>query len=41
MLSRKYKMVYIHIPRTAGTSMSYALKDFSSDFEYPVKKTSI
>lgn len=30
-------MVYIHIPRTAGTSMSYALKDFSSDFECPVK----
>jgi len=38
MYSLKYKMVFIHISRTAETSMTYALKDFSSDFKYPAER---
>jgi hypothetical protein len=35
MFSREYKMIFIHIPRTGGTSMAYSLKTLSSTFKYP------
>ena len=36
MYSRKQKIIFIHIPRTAGTSIAWALKEYSDDFQYPI-----
>jgi len=37
MISHKHKFIFVHIPKTAGTSISFALKKYCDD-EWKIKK---